>query len=509
MNNGSTLKAIYGIHKRAICAVVLVLFFIFWIYIASAVPYTHDDWDWGLDVGLEQWLTCSVNNRVVGNFFVVIMTRSVFIKTAVMGCGMFLLSLLIALAIDREAPFLARFLCANTLIFSLPLALWRQTCGWVSGFANYAISCIMLLAGFLITTRIEESKKSVSPFLAIPLFFYALISCLIVENISVLILLLCIYWAVRRFLARSNRVIAVAYLLGAAVGCFLMFYNPMYNDLSTSGIALSGIRRLSFALDDTIAQKFASIITKFTVTFLPQPFLLSSAFCIMMGFLPLLCLIRSKRKCLYPVVPLSVTCGILLCFREDLPEWCVILCIIFSWISAIFSAAFSGIGSHRRVGFLVAAIGSIAPLALTTAYGERLFLVAFLFVGIAFFDAAISLIDTKALLISSCVFLCLQMGWYIHVYGEVTKASAMREQLAQEAIANNENTLIIPTERYKVWWGRNPQSDWRADYYRMFYNLPEDITLIFLPAGSFDVWPEISDEDWEQRFEYPPYKLKK
>ncbi|MBQ7936846.1 MAG: hypothetical protein IJ333_10955, partial [Clostridia bacterium] len=82
--------------KKVITGALMALILLFWIYIAALVPYTHDDWEWGIDAGLEQWLTGAVNNRFAGNFFVVIMTRSSLVKVLLMGAILFALPVLMA-----------------------------------------------------------------------------------------------------------------------------------------------------------------------------------------------------------------------------------------------------------------------------------------------------------------------------------------------------------------------------------------------------------------------------
>ena len=81
--------------KQVLYWCVLALLLAGWLYIAWNVPYTHDDWDWGLPEGLERWLSGTLNNRYAGTFFVLAMTRSQLVKTAVMGGSMFLISLLL------------------------------------------------------------------------------------------------------------------------------------------------------------------------------------------------------------------------------------------------------------------------------------------------------------------------------------------------------------------------------------------------------------------------------
>ena len=65
-----------------------------------------------------------------------------------------------------------------------------------------------------------------------------------------------------------------------------------------------------------------------------------------------------------------------------------------------------------------------------------------------------------------------------------------------QAVANGDSSVILPTEGWDLSysWGRNPQSQVRADYFRAFYHLPEDMKLIFLPPGSAEQWPQISEQ---------------
>ena len=68
--------------------------FAFSLFIAWCVPYTHDDWDWGREVGITNWLSGTFNNRFVGTFFVIVMTRFPILKNLIMAATMTLLPLL-------------------------------------------------------------------------------------------------------------------------------------------------------------------------------------------------------------------------------------------------------------------------------------------------------------------------------------------------------------------------------------------------------------------------------
>jgi len=489
--------------KNIFTGAVFALFFLFWIYISAQVPYTHDDWDWGLAVGWEQWLTCSVNSRLAGNFFVVVMTRSPLVKTLLMGGCMFAVPLLLAALSGEEIPFLHRFFWANLLVLALPITIWRQTYGWVSGFANYGISCVLLLGWLLLTQRLDQREKA-SPLLPPFLFVYTLVSCLVLENVGALIFALSLFLMVWTLFCRRGRSGALSCLLGAGLGCFLLFYNPIYKELGNSGIALNGIRSLSFPAGSSLPEIVDAVLNRYVTVLLPEPFRLSAAFCLMMGALPLLLLRRGGHKKLLVLGLLPALCAGLLALPLNLPAWFLWAGSLLCWAAAVLAAAFSGPGGLRRAAVLLMGAGSVAPLAAITEMGERLFLLPFLLTAAVFLAAAAPALEKKPLLLVCLLALCVQMGWYIHTYHEVGRCSALRKELTAAAVEQGEKQVILPTEGHIVWWGRNPQSDWRAGYYRQFYGLPDDLTLVFLPAGSLERWPEISSVHWENRMEYPP-----
>ena len=81
--------------RRTVLAVTLA----FYLFVAWTVFYSPiDDWRWSLDeIGLRWWLEGVYNNRYVGNFFAVVLTRSPVLKTLVMGGVTFAIPFLMAL----------------------------------------------------------------------------------------------------------------------------------------------------------------------------------------------------------------------------------------------------------------------------------------------------------------------------------------------------------------------------------------------------------------------------
>ena len=60
------------------------------------LPYSGDDWDWGLSIGLRHLLTADINSRYFGNLIIVLMSRSPLLKTLIMGSASALIPVLIS-----------------------------------------------------------------------------------------------------------------------------------------------------------------------------------------------------------------------------------------------------------------------------------------------------------------------------------------------------------------------------------------------------------------------------
>ena len=123
--------------KNAARWAVLAVFLAACLYIAWKVPYTHDDWDWGLPVGVERLVTAGLNSRYGGTALVLTMTRSQLMKTLVMGAGMFLVPWLAARLTTEDAGERAVWTAAGgAALFSMPMVSWQQTFGWEIGRAH-------------------------------------------------------------------------------------------------------------------------------------------------------------------------------------------------------------------------------------------------------------------------------------------------------------------------------------------------------------------------------------
>jgi len=487
------------------CFAVLLCSY-FWI--AWRVPYTHDDWDWGLPVGLERWLTGELNNRYVGTFFVLVMTRFPWIKTLILGGGIFLVPhLAVGLVCVDPNRRLSMELLAHGLMLSIPIMTWRQTYGWVSAFANYVVGAVWML---LILTLLKKTFSGQRKW-AVLLFPLSLTGQLFVENLSVFMVILTAGAAGYAVKCRRGRAGALAALAGALTGLVLMFYNPLYSDLVHTGTAVAGLRNLVFPVGAGMGEIVLSIVECGFKIILPG---LIDAHPVLWGAVILACLIRGAMRKLpwFVLAPAGIFSAAYLCLTlhnvwqqvEGGPVYPE------SWLrtigaSVLLALIIAALWTDREVRwpgllFLGAALVLVAPFSAISGYGPRccypslacLLLLALLLVR----DIPLSLWHK----IGIGLFCLGVLLYHLYVYSVIGRCEALRASLLREAVEQGAQSVTMPMESASTYYMRNlcPATAERAGYFRQFYGLPEDLQLVFLPRGSYDTWPDV-DQDMLDR----------
>ncbi|MBQ7345527.1 MAG: hypothetical protein IJW45_05645 [Oscillospiraceae bacterium] len=208
---------------------------------AAQIPYAHDDWDHGLAIGMQRFLSATLNSRYVGNLFVIVMTRSSLLKTLIMGATCFLLPYTISAIVGKRMALgprtrLTVFLLTDLLLLTMERFIFMQTYGWVSGFANFVISSLFLAVYCYIALDIQRWKIPLS-------FLLSIATGLFIENLTLYVLLLSTYLCVTHW--RRCRKLESQYLLmvlGALIGTAIMFSSSVYRTLAQTGTAVDGYR---------------------------------------------------------------------------------------------------------------------------------------------------------------------------------------------------------------------------------------------------------------------------
>ena len=512
------------LNRRAARWAVLLVFLAGCLFIAWNVPYTQDDWGWGTPTGVERWLSGELNNRYVGTFFVLVMTRSRLLKALIMGGAMFLLPLLSAALAsrEREEGRLPLALLAGAALFSVPMVTWRQTFGWVSAFANFVLGGVFTLVALLLWRRAvkpSDGSRGWEPFLlAAALFPLCAAAQLFVENLTVILAGLALLGAGYALAVRRGRLPALSALAGCALGALIMFHNPLYGQLLAEGHAVEGIRSLVFPVGAGLGEILSIVVPRYLLQVLPGMFQYFPGVCALLAAGSVRQLLRrGAPRWAAGLIGLWMAgyslCSLILMEyqRRNLgwgrPEvWAAATVVQLVLLLAVVIWA-AGPERWPRLLLVLSAAGLLLPFAALYDSGPRC---AFLS-GLALLTAALSLLDglvwPRWAQGGACLLLAAAVGYHVYAYDYIGRNDAVRLEQMARAAAEGADSVILPTERLDryYFWGRNPGTYleiWGVEY-RAFFGLPEDMELIFLPYGSADLWPDIPPEMLEQAQRLP------
>ena len=497
--------------------VLYLLFALFYLWIAAQVPYTGDDWDWGLEIGLTHLLTADINSRYAGNFLVVVMTRSAVAKTLLMGGAFFALPLVLSAAAtdeglgkpsERSVP---AFLAANILILSMDRRIWQQTYGWVSGFANYGFSALLTalcILSALPLFRREVPQFSRKPGLWIAMFLLGLVNQLFLENLAVFMILfsggLCL---VSRLRLRRVEGRYLALFCGCLAGLAVMFSSGIYQSLFSSGATLGGGRTMSFEVGSGIAEKLMTCLGIFCWDLSPWIWEYNLVICCAVSILLILLWLQKPgpmRGWKYLFLAADAVCvGYFIVFSHleygkfflmryaPVDVWELLANLGFFLLVLVQIVCLYRQETWQMWKLLLiwlSAPGVIAPLSAATIEGSRFYLSSNLFLIFFILLLLDDLLRTlprtgRRMLaaLSLCVLLCLCL-YYCFIYLDIAACTQQRMELFELAREGGVKELELPAYSYMsrdyVWWGE-PGEEYRTIWFREFFGIPQDVQLTF------------------------------
>lgn len=488
---------------------------VFYLGIAAAVPYTGDDWDWGLDVGLTHLLTADINSRYAGNLLVVVMTRSPLAKTLLMGGAFFALPLVLALGTsDGKRDPLRRallFLAANLLILSMNRRIWQQTYGWVSGFANYGFSALLVAVCLLLAVplfrKMPETGVS-SPGRCFGMFALGLVIQLFLENLTVFMVLLslglCLISRLR--LGKTDRRM-LALCCGCFAGLVIMFSSSMYPALFSTGTTLGNGRTLSFDPEGGAAGKLLTCLEVFCLELCPRIWESNPVICCGVSVLLMLLWLKKEEPlgwlqwlCLgingicvgYFVVFSHLEYGKYFLIRYapvDFWETLANLGFFFSVAVQVLLLYKDRLWQMWKLLLIwLSAPGVILPLCAATIEGDRFYLTSNLFLMffvLLLLEELLRGLSEKSLrmmmALCLCAALCLCL-YFCFIYLDVASCTGQRLELfalaREEGLAELEVPAYPYLSRDYVWWGE-PGNDHRMDWFKEFFDIPPETQLTF------------------------------
>lgn len=494
--------------RRTVLAGVLL----FDLYIAWTVFYSPlDDWQWSMDMGIQWWLSGMLNGRYMGNLFAVIMSRFPILKTLSMGLCMFTLPYFMALLAvrDRRERFLPLFVACNAGILLMPSVMWRETYFWVSGFGNFVVPTVFFLLLLLLLRRLDRTRTHLGRW-SVLLFFLMVFLGLFLENLTVLFLGACLLMLLLAQLwDKPFRLPALAMLVGSVIAAVLMLSNGIFADLAQTGEAVQGYRQLSFSLEDGLLPLVYNIVRQYVGELLPRAFILGPhlawpmAVIVFFGFWHS----RFRPACVLALFPVIHNLVILWTgVTISRPGW-IASCISWSLpLLALVAQRADRTVKFRRLLLFLAAPLSLLPLSVTSSLVHRHFFFPMILLILLAVDEAQEVLCRRwGWVVPAALLVGLMLRWGIPCW-TVRGCTQLREEIIAEARETGADTIVLPTDRYQytIWAARNPWNVEKAHYFCQIYGFSDDITLVILPGGSYESWPDISQEQWDARVELNP-----
>ncbi len=494
------------IKKLRFDSLIYILFAVFYLWLAAQIPYTHDDWDWGLEIGMQQWLTASVNSRYVGNLFEIIMTRSVLLKTVIMGSTFFLLPYLLTniAANDKKyahtKPLL--FLAANFFILTMSRLIWSETYGWVAGFANFGLSSIFMLLcvrQWLPLCEKEYSPTKHNAVFNVITFGIAFLGQMFIENLSIIMAALSIFACIVSYIrARKIPGHFISMTIGMILGLCVMFSSSVYTSLFGSGEAVDGYRQLIVNAEGGLFVKLYNIFVQ-AARLATRAGEANFMLCIsVLGVLTYkLNTLRNKKiihKALLAINLLfAVYFTVNFLLQTDYTPDRILLSAFAAMVNAlyfltvpletfiIFKDNFSL--QSKLVFVWFAGLALLAPLVVTNEAGYRLIfslnVMVNLFILMILHDILKSLPVNNTMKCIGLAIALVPVVVCIIVYSAIGSCNAQRLNLIKQASISNASEITLPTYPYANYLhAPDPIDQTRMQFFKDFYGIAPDVNVI-------------------------------
>lgn len=485
---------------------IYCIIFISLLILCYLFPFSHDDWAWGSEIGIERLETHfkGYNGRWFGNFFVLALTRSNLLKTIVMASfitgTIYLINRIIKS--DKKVTILLSYL----LVLATPYLVLRQGIVWTAGFSNYAASIFFVLIFINLNKEIFENKKVKTSNVLIPLFFLlGFITTLFVEHVTLytvcLSVLAIIYAFIKLKKIYGNQ---IAYLLGSLAGTILMFSNSAYSSVASGEDTYRSLGIASF-IDSSIKSYFETIYKELVYNNHILNVILVSLICVV-----LFKVLKNKKEkkslkllaetilfiavtfVLYSTVTKFMGVNLLLKYTKYLNGLFTILFCLAILLFVIFFIKKDTV-KRRMIFTLVSIVVMTAPLFVVKPIGSRCFLPTYilfiLFVvdllNYIFYDEKYKEVDkyvSKIIICMSSVFYAYLVG----IYGYIYKVNTER----LEYLKNNTNEEVVlpklPYQKY-LWYG-DPANEVFMERFKLYYGVDKDTEIKFV---SIKEWKKV------------------
>ncbi|MBQ8262139.1 MAG: hypothetical protein IJZ00_07625 [Lachnospiraceae bacterium] len=482
-----------------------VVVFVLYFYIAICVPYTHDDWDWGLEVGMKQLLHANLNSRYSGNFFVVIMTRFEWIKNIIMGVVAWAIPYVFSkLNGENVRERILYFFLINLFVIDMPVIMWAQTYGWVSGFANYIISLLGIGLFLLICKQYLVTENKKIGIKDIGAFFVVMLTQLFLEHVSIYLFLLSAGLFSVSVMKRKNQKQFALLLSANMFGLLIMFSSSIYGELFSTGVTLSHIeglgRKFVFSPEDGLGMMIKTVVENFVSVRIFQLWRHFSWLVPVILFLSLWVLWQNRKqsgikgKVLMVGNILTMLAFVFYMYQQHIAHnyqgLDVSLGLFYLWFHVLICLMLWEITDRRiaRVAlfFWISAVVVLVPLAAVAERNDRLYLVSYFFIVITVVMQVLYLFrkakeeeKNKIVIIIGLTVLFLFFMRCVIYTGILQTTLENRNRIEQVTEVQGDSLELVPYDNAGFLWFEYPSTEERVVYYKEFYGIPETVNVTF------------------------------
>ncbi len=247
--------------------VYIIIFAIFIIVHCSCLIKTCDDLMWDNIDSLSQMLnSCNPNGRYFTNILTYFICNSsvlcLIVYTFFMGAFLYFIADILKIGLKQK--WMSVLFIGAVFLFS-PRFFYVHIFNWISGFTNYVISLVFLLAYIRYCVPIFEKKLlRSSRIMPVILLIDGFLGALCIENITAYNLLFGIFIIVFALVTQKKLYFSnIAYLVGTVVGAVVMMADSNYKHIANEGDSFA-FRSFVTSLSDIYMKVYKEIIPNFS-----------------------------------------------------------------------------------------------------------------------------------------------------------------------------------------------------------------------------------------------------
>lgn len=473
--------------------ITFILVFIFFSILFYCYPLVGDDWGKSsqnlfdaIKSGVILWKT--FNGRFFGNVLVILMKHYFVFKVIIQALCITLILYFIRKIINKRSTIC--LLLTLILFFLMPVAMYRESISWMSGFANFVIPALMMLIVIYEFKKYYDDKDyKYRWYDYILVFMCGIFMNLFSEHTALFSVAFAIGLMILSILLkRKIKALHIVFLASTIIGCTLMFLSPVYRsimprtagniDYNNSTLLEKIINNLKKSnwlrhmfFDNIILNIFISFCYLYNIkkgNWISR-ILSIILFISMITFMPLLSfekiIIYKKYQLVLSIfiVLINLLIIYILFNKEKQMLWNLLFYYLASFIVAIPLLAADGFGLRCFFSSYILQLLFGLTIYFKTVHSNKLF---------------------NILIIVASSLLCIFM-LYSAIVINLTKIE--REDIIKKAIKNNDQSILIPYYPYNFLlhqYGDARNLGYHQMVFKSYYGINQTVDLYFIPKNS-------------------------